>query len=247
MTNDALTVQYVNAALFSEEAPLYQSKWFDNRLQHPLDATIAFAEAYRLAYRQTTQSRNDLYIGQNIKVLNVENFLENKKAIITSIWKARQSADRLGVPYFDYCKLAMKYAIESRWEHLPRPQHLYSLKNRNVEVSIVDFISQYWVRRNVAMPHLAENDFYIAENYESHPYQKEYQFYLIECGKLSNHKEGFLSSIVFEKKHLLMSLAERAFGIDLIKKAERIARPEEDDFERMLRTIAETTETGDTQ
>ena len=125
---DAATVCLVDSKHLRTEAELFNSKWWDYRLIHPLTATYMFAHEYKKAIKAGLRVRSDLYKAANYKGLKHEDFLQTSKSTITGMWKARQRADKEGVPYDFWCRSAMKFAEQRQWKYLPKPTQLYSDK-----------------------------------------------------------------------------------------------------------------------
>src|SRR5690554_2626742 len=121
---DTLACQHIRPDLLQLEAGLYQTKWWDYRIMHPMEATYHFAQAYVQAVKAAVRKRIDLYVSINCKPLKDQDFLKCSRHVITGLWKARQEADRHGIPYDFWCSKAMKYAQDRDWRYLPKPTHL---------------------------------------------------------------------------------------------------------------------------
>ncbi|MCT7264581.1 hypothetical protein, partial [Salmonella enterica] len=66
----------------------------------------------------------DFAKAQSIKPVSKE-FVKNARDEMTSLWKARQVADLLGMPYAIFIRASMKAAVEQRgYNRVPRPNQL---------------------------------------------------------------------------------------------------------------------------
>lgn len=127
LDKDAWVVENVGLSRAKNEAELFQCKWFDYRHLHPMDATILFAEAYKKEYAAIMGShgREDYRVSPFKTGLKRVPFIRLSKANITSLWKARQKADELGVEYGYFISSILSIAAKREWRELPRPQHLW--------------------------------------------------------------------------------------------------------------------------
>ncbi|WP_028449687.1 hypothetical protein [Chitinibacter tainanensis] len=110
----------------SVEAELYETKWFDYRFLHPVMATYWFNHCYIMAYRQFfVRTRYDYKMAEvKMPLKDALDPFANKHT--TSIVRARQQADRHGIPYDFFCNSIMRIAEEQCWERHPLPAQLYS-------------------------------------------------------------------------------------------------------------------------
>lgn len=126
-TMDLWVSQHVGLSRCKAESSLYTSKWFDYRIMHPLVATCLFTEVYKLKHSQITRThgREDLVKAYFTTGLKRVSYLDMSKANITSLWKARQVADRYCVPYDYFVETILSIAASRLWDKLPRPQHMW--------------------------------------------------------------------------------------------------------------------------
>src|SRR5690606_39053709 len=112
---------------------------------------LLFAHYYKLAIKRALRVRSDVYRAANYKGLKHDELFLNAKATYTGMWKARQMADKHGIPYEFWCWQAMKYAEERNWAYMPKPQQLYSTKSHEKakpnDPSIVEYICRAWANR----------------------------------------------------------------------------------------------------
>lgn len=109
------------------EADLFETKWFDYRDMHPLQATAVFTEEYKRQYANImlTHGREDFQSAPFSTGLKRVPFQDQSAANKTSIWKARQFADRYCVNYGYFIGTVLSIAASRLWDKLPRPQHLW--------------------------------------------------------------------------------------------------------------------------
>jgi hypothetical protein len=108
------------------ERALYTGKWFDYRFMNPVAATYQFAHEFKKVYRREFKRNIDSYKGEFITPLP-DDLFNAPATTIGGIWRARQIADAMGMPYEIYLDRAYHWAL-SYWKrkYLPRPCHLYS-------------------------------------------------------------------------------------------------------------------------
>lgn len=124
---DKWVVENLGLSKTKIEAELFTSKWFDYRHLHPMDATLLFAESYKRQYSKImgTHGREDYRKAPFKTGLKRCPFIQLAKANITSLWKARQKADELGIEYDYFVMTMLSIAAKREWRDLPRPQHLW--------------------------------------------------------------------------------------------------------------------------
>jgi hypothetical protein len=108
----------------AEESYLYTTKWFDYRFLSPLAATELFASEYQKIFRRTWEATFDREEAAKKQGL-AKGGIYAGGGELTSIWRARQMADGLGLPYDFFISRAMDAATGRGARHLPRPNQLY--------------------------------------------------------------------------------------------------------------------------
>ncbi len=104
---------------------LMTSKWFDYRFMHPVQATYLFTDAYRRVYKQMYATTFDRDRADYVKGIKAEDpfDLSKRNTDRAGLWKARQMADGLCMPYDLYIGIAMHWSLRKcRKEYLP-PRH----------------------------------------------------------------------------------------------------------------------------
>lgn len=222
---EAITLSFVALNLLAEEAQLYQTKHFDYRPLHPAEATQRYTIAYMAAYKRAVSRRTDLYMGLHMRPLKKHQFWELTPAEITSLWKGRQMADRIGCDYDFYCEHVMQFADKARFARLPRPQGCYS---EAVKIegypSMVEYIALTWYERTQTSTIYPTHDAFQTERYVGGHEQNVYLNYLIQRIRSSNLPEGTLASAL-EKGLINAEILEQAMpssGARLITRARKL-------------------------
>ena len=225
---DHQAIAFIDPKLLKIESELYGSKWWDYRLMHPVTATRAFMKAYVDAVKNYLKKQIDLYIGMNARVLKQEDLFLETKTTITGLWKARQIADKHGIPYEFWCNRAMDYADECCWPYYPKPSHLYSEKVKETAgslegISMVEFVVSKWEEWRRANTLLSSDEFYQPSQYVEHIYQKAHLESLVKQIKRSSQPEFALAIHIFEKQRMSIEQASEFFETSIITRAKKIA------------------------
>lgn len=205
---DALAAKHVSLSLLKKERDLYRTKWFDYRFMHPATATREFANQYRLAHARVMQRRIDVVQGQFKTGLPRKDLFELPPGTITSLWRARQFADEICAPYDWLLITALYYAEERCWTNMPRPQQLYSEE-------FTTFLKQARAEDCLIKIRTADHEFYRAPAFEGHPYQLDYQEYLVSLVKA---RGLFLETArsLLRNGHMMPSTIEKEWGAQAV-------------------------------
>ena len=249
---DALAAASINITLCKKEPELYTSKWWDYRLLHPTQATYLFADAYLEASRKYAQRNIDLEYGKVFKPYPGKDlfakpqlvYTEKTKKVkqtkgkdtytpapskqtIAGIWKARQMADKLGIPYRFYCDSAIAYTEKGLWHRLPSPSHLYATKVSAAqewrEESMVDFIIRRWREYCSSTVVYSTQDYFKASNNENGYDQIRHRADIMNQIKKRPAPELGLSQALCFDAVLIREECIRFFGEYKVEKAERLA------------------------
>ena len=109
--------------VLKREAALMLSKWPAYRFLSPYEATKLFHAEYVEAYKIYYTTNIDYQEGQRIRIGSKLRFLM-PNAHLTQVWKARQLADELGMPYPDYLEFVFAFAADRQRERAPQPNQL---------------------------------------------------------------------------------------------------------------------------
>jgi hypothetical protein len=132
-----LMFQFINNDWIKVETALYTGKWFDYRFLNPVQATYLYAHHFVRCYRAAFSRNIDSIKGPNIRIVLDEDMFHiregatkkdvaRRKQQISGLWRGRQVADAMGMPYDVYLDRAFHWTLRY-WQqrHLPRAQQLY--------------------------------------------------------------------------------------------------------------------------
>lgn len=227
---EVTAISKIKPELLKLEAELFDSKWWDYRALHPVAATYLFAHEYNKAYQFIVKRCRDLERGQYMKGFKGEDIFETRTVKrknkqtgeselkqsdeIVAFWKARQSADRLGMRYDFYIRKAMMWAEDRNWRNIPRPIHLYS-------DDLVEHLKERWEEERKARLQAAESECYMIENYSAHPDQDDYQGWALDQVSRRPHKDFALHHYL-QRGQVNAEAAKTRFGSDTVSRAEAI-------------------------
>ena len=234
---ERLALERISGKLLQREASLFATKWFDYRGMHPTKATYLFVALFDKAFVRQIQRRIDHEIvnwhsfkGEDFLNLTVEVRIRDEKKrkekierevrartrTYTAFWKARQTADALGVPYDFYANKVMQWADMNIWQRVPGPNHAYSPE-------VVEFIKSAWEGAcNDAIPKPLSGRFF-AETFEGAPDQIEFQEWLCERIKRRPNVPVALASNLYLEKRLVREIAEDHFDPSDLARADSFA------------------------
>jgi len=161
---------------FKKELQLFQSKWFDYRVLHPIVATYLYAAEFRRAYKKYYSMTIDHEKSQYMMGFRGEDAWEAKSS--GGFIKGRQQADLLGIPYWFYIEKAYEWLYIKKWKHLPRQTHLYA-------EDVIEHISAQWETRVRETLVIAELDFFKDRQNSERPEFVAHQEWLKERISLS--------------------------------------------------------------
>jgi hypothetical protein len=147
---DFLMHTFIDKKYHQFEVELFKAKWFDYRFIHPVEATYVFFQHYKTAYRNAFARNVDreraefVRIGKYEDLFDLKNLsnsertsdgleqekraeIRKQKTFVTGIWRARQHADAMGLPYEFSIEACIRHTLRY-WKqpHLPRPEQISS-------------------------------------------------------------------------------------------------------------------------
>jgi hypothetical protein len=118
--------KYIKQGLLAREGRLQCTKWTEYRYMSPLECTEQFAQEYLASYRRTYARHFDPKVARKKQPVK-PNFGENSVSEMNAIWKARQLADELGIPYDVFSDVLIEGKIVGdKWRQPPLPNQLLS-------------------------------------------------------------------------------------------------------------------------
>lgn len=120
---DALALERFSPKLFDGESELQQRAWFDYRYLHPVKRTYHFASDYMNSYQALYRKYINIDAEGIYGLSRPNDPLDNrpppnktaKLRTPTCLWRARQVADGLRIPYDFYTRVALNYLFEERF------------------------------------------------------------------------------------------------------------------------------------
>lgn len=133
LEEDRLIDKYIDKKYWAIEASLYKSKWFDYRFLSPVKATRLYARVYQAEYKNMYRRYFDSHAAAYVKAIkypDIFDYAREKKAnksVLTGLWRGRQFADALGMPYQTFIENAFDLTLR-HWPHSfkPLPTNLYA-------------------------------------------------------------------------------------------------------------------------
>ncbi|WP_273584417.1 hypothetical protein [Xenorhabdus sp. PR6a] len=201
---DQWVVDNVGLSRANKELALFDSKWFDYRHLHSMDATILFAEAYKREYSQIMlrHGREDFRKAPFKTGLKRCPFINLSKSNITSLWKARQKADELGVEYGYFIMSMLSIAAKREWGELPRPQHLW-------QDDLLEIFTEKNEKRKGTRLNGSELDYFKKTNYLGDEIQDAHRKYVM--GQIADARPDKRHFLIFSAVFTLEYIDQQIF------------------------------------
>jgi hypothetical protein len=177
------------------EVSLMHSKWFDYRQLTPVQATYLFASHYVDTYRLKYRKHVDHAAAEYVKPLKNQDLFKCPPMTISGLWRARQHADALGMPYQEYVFDAFTRAMDVQRQYLPKPTHLYTDK-------VIGYVQNKWEERQRSRLYVAESDLYTNENYLGLRAQNDHHEWLFRQAEIRPNRALALADLVYRQRKL---------------------------------------------
>ena len=169
--------------VLAHERQVAHTKWYGYRFMTPLAATRYFAKLYREGFKSYVSRHKDREEAERCHGLTPGIF-QKPSGSLTQLWKARQRADELGLPYELLIDFGFEFASRRMWKHTPNPVQLFGSKKSDVAwpIEFEKFMNErmsLFIQRFSGLPQ------YRIENYRGLPVQDEFRAYLIDHVKKS--------------------------------------------------------------
>jgi hypothetical protein len=179
---DVLAWTRINKEWLELERGLMTSKWFDYRFLHPVQATLVYANAFHKAYRAAFASTIDHRAAEHIRLFDEATLFEPEskahKIRLAGLWRGRQVADAIGMPYEVYCTMALKETLRYwKQRYLPQPAQIYSER-------IVERVVEAWAERQKAILMFSRLPIYRNERYLGTQPQNDHHEWLFTQAQL---------------------------------------------------------------
>lgn len=197
MDEEVIIQKYVPKKLQAFEGELFKHKWFDYRRMTPLQATLRYMQEYtnmyRIIYAREFDFRRAPYLqpANPTKILaDMEADKVSAKAKFSGLWRGRQVADMMGMPYEIYLEWAMTFRLRG-WQQavMPQPQQLYREWD-------VERIQEKWEELQDTNVFLASDPAYMIENYRDYSYQNDYHEWLFNQASRRSNQMATIADFV---------------------------------------------------
>ncbi|QIG51049.1 hypothetical protein G5V57_26970 [Nordella sp. HKS 07] len=207
---------HIRRELLENEKELVPLKWFDYRFDTPLDATVKFAEAYALVYKDKWAESFDRDEAKRKRAI-VAGGITNNRRELSSFWRVRQIADLIGVQYDSFVRAAMTWHLRSQWKRLPRPNQLVcEVKGQ----SVVEHVRASWAASGESFRY-SRLPQYREENFVGLPAQLAHREHVIQQINDRVRPVELIGRMVFGERVLSHDLAISSFGYDIVEEAKR--------------------------
>lgn len=192
--------------VLQREREVANKKWFAYRFMTPLAATRHFATLYSKgfkAYIRFNRDRDEAELRQGLG----SRIFQKPNASLTELWRARQRADELGLPYELLIEFGFEFARKGGWKNAPRPMQLFGSADSDIAwpLEIAKFLNEMLP---VVIDRFADHPQYRIENYRHLPVQDEFRSYVIDHVRASAKPWAFrLTGPCLEKRHLPLLVA----------------------------------------
>jgi len=172
--------------LLGHERELAHKKWFAYRFMTPLAATKLFAQLYCDGFKAYVRAHKDRDEAERVNGLSPHIFLRPSGSL-TELWKARQRADELSLPYDLLIDFGFHFAGRRRWKQAPRPIQLFGSKGSEIAwpLEIEKYLEE---RLPMSVDRVSGLPQYRIEHFRDLPVQKEFRDYLIDHIRTSNQR-----------------------------------------------------------
>lgn len=197
LEDEMLVALFVPSRFQKDELGLYQSKWFDYQRMSPVQATCEYISIYGNVYRDIYAQEIDFERAKHVAVptrtslaLELGKGSTRAKQTFSGLWRGRQVADAMGIPYDVYIERAFSYRMR-RWQRvqMPRPQHLYHEYD-------VEKIQMHWNDLQGQTLRLPEDPAFKAAEYRGIPYQKRFREWLLSRASARHDRTCFINEMI---------------------------------------------------
>jgi hypothetical protein len=234
---DEIALARFDKKLFKDESELQQACWFDYRFMHPVKRTYLFAHTYVQNYKAAYEKHVDINSEKIFGISRPNDPLDNRPANVgpngkaksklsapTCLWKARQMADGLCIPYHYFTSVGLDAAIKNAYNEalFGRTASDNSKTRMKIQPSILysekisDLILEKWDEINTYRINWVDSERLVFNNEEMnsavkpHKYKTDAELYLLKQihGK---RIRGFALQKAVDARMLRPQLASKAF------------------------------------
>lgn len=172
---EVLTIQHINYKESRIEPALMETKWFDYRRLHPMQATYYFVKCYNDAYRDFYRKAINAEAAPFVRGIKEHDFLDAKEKM--TFWRLRQNCDKVGLPYDFFLRFAMSRhhrVIGDGKVYAPRPTMFVKNEELFAEAMIA------WEEQCAATLQIATDSYYRTSQYTGSRDQQAHEAFVIE-------------------------------------------------------------------
>jgi hypothetical protein len=219
--DDLVAFRFIDKGLLAIDPELFRTKWFDYRMMTPLQATRHYIEAFGEVYRDYFAAEFSKTASQFIKVPSIDEIFQGLAELsqkhmmqFSGMWRGRQVADAIGMPYKDYIHSVMGLRLRF-WSqgHLPQAQHLYKAED-------VEKVVDKWEAMQASRLYLSDDSAYMIENYGGIAHQDDYHEWLFKQASLRGNPWYVLAQFINQNR-LPLDKVEARFDPDLVERVHR--------------------------
>ena len=213
---EILTVSKIPKADRAEEAQLMHTKWFDYRLMPPMQATYYFYHLYVKAYQHFLYKNVNSATSSFIFPFKGEAKLDFLKARErTSIWRLRQLADLICIPY----DIFLSYLFKFIYKMAPNGSIVVPRPSMMMKEDLIEKVITAWNELKQANLQLCCSPYFYVANYRGLTVQKAYEDYLIEQVKQRKNPHYLLAELLYNHQMLRIETAIQHFDNATINNA----------------------------
>lgn len=207
------------ARLFSQsdlvpERQLHDLKWFDYRFMAPSEATSLFRSEFQKVYRRSHAKNIDSEEAERKFGLR-RGIASDNRAEFTSLWRARQFADGLGIPYPVFLTASFNTLLSGLSQRIPYVNQLYGKYDARIALAA----KAHWLEIRDSRFTVSELPHYRVESFHGLPAQVAYRKWVIEEIKRRGGRAGDIGSACFIKCIIPVELAQAEFGVERVDSA----------------------------
>jgi hypothetical protein len=198
-----ISMAKVRKSFQQDEVSLYHSKWFDYRFLNPTQASYVYAQEWVKAYKQAFKIHVDRDGAQYSKPMRHEDLFDNTPQFYSGIWRGRQFADGLGMPYDFYITQALHQRLR-RWrqQFLPRPHQLYFEAGKDEDDMRQSWfladMERVWKDKQHASFVYSQHQNYKNDRYKGMRHQNDHHEWLINQVNLRDNPAPLLARLLDE-------------------------------------------------
>lgn len=211
------------------ERELHSLKWFDYRFMSPSDATDQFRTEYQRVYRHFYAKNVDTEAAQHKFGLR-RIVPAGDQREYTSLWRARQFADTLGIPYSNFLWAAFNRLTQGLSQRIPAPNQMYGKRGPLIAEAVDMDWSEYLDTRLTisSLPH------YRTESFQGLAAQLAHRQWVVNEIKRRFGKPRDIGVACFLKRVLPTEIAELEFGLEKVEQARTLVAGETAEAEQAI-------------